>query len=40
MEVKEVITMKEKLIKFIHNLTNEECEVIISLIQAEKKEQP
>lgn len=37
MESEEEKTAKEKLIEFIKNLTNEECDIIISFMQ---KEQP
>lgn len=33
----EKITIKEKLIEFIHNLTEDECDIIIKAL---KKEQP
>jgi hypothetical protein len=32
-------TSKEKLIEFIHNLTDEECKIIISKLDKTKKEQ-
>lgn len=35
MAVGENITTKEKLINFIHNLTNEDCELIISFLNSE-----
>ena len=37
----EAITTKEKLIEFILNLTNEECDFIVSTLQSDyEKEQP
>ncbi len=32
----EELSMQEKLIEFIHNLTDEECEIIVSAIAEEK----
>ena len=32
-------TAKEKLIEFIHNLTTEECDLIVSLLQEEKEQE-
>lgn len=40
MAVGEEMTMKEKLIEFIHNLTNEEVEIILLALNKPKKEQP
>ena len=39
MEHDESITIKEKLIEFIHNLTDSECEYIISNLHKIEKEQ-
>lgn len=36
---KEDKTKKEKLIEFIHNLTNEECERIVAYLNNKQKEQ-
>ncbi len=33
-------TPKEKLIEFIHNLTETECELIITYLKDKRKEQP
>lgn len=38
MQVEEKITAKEKLIEFIHNLTDEEVKIIVSFLN--QKEQP
>ena len=32
-------TKKDKLIEFIHNLTNEECEKIVAYLKNKEKEQ-
>ena len=34
----EEATSKEKLIEFIHNLTSEECETIISFLQTQREQ--
>lgn len=39
MDVGEKMTAKEKLIEFIHNLTDEECKIIISSLSETQKEQ-
>lgn len=36
----EKITAKEKLIEFIHNLTKEEIETVISFLNTTEQEQP
>lgn len=38
MAVIEETSKKEKLIEFIHNLTNEECELIILSLKTEKEQ--
>lgn len=40
MNIGENITAKEKLIKFIHTLTDEEVKIIISHLNKAKQEQP
>ena len=40
MAVGEKITAKEKLIEFIHNLTDEEVKIIISHFNKAEQEQP
>ena len=39
MSVEEKTSKKEKLIEFIHNLTDEECKIIISALNKIQKEQ-
>jgi predicted transcriptional regulator len=40
MSATEKTTIKEKLIEFILNLTDEECKLFISVLNETKKEQP
>ncbi len=40
MTVGEKMTANEKLIEFILNLTDEECEIILSRLNNKEKEQP
>jgi hypothetical protein len=38
MPVEDKTTVKEKLIEFIHNLTDEECAFIISFLNSKKEQ--
>lgn len=38
MSIGESITIKENLIEFIHNLTDEECKIIISSLNIAKEQ--